>query len=98
MMDPLIPELKQVEGELSEQAARGEVAEVTEPLQRLEDAAARAAKAWSGSNLGYQANVYYADLAPRLPALTSVRSGVSTGCSRELPVSGASTTLIRWRR
>jgi predicted nucleotide-binding protein len=36
-------------------------------LDALEEAVGRATKAWSGSNLGYHANVYYKNLAPPPP-------------------------------
>ena len=46
---------------------RGKEPEIQQPLARLQEAAERAAKAWSGSYLGYHANVYYAHLAPPPP-------------------------------
>jgi predicted nucleotide-binding protein len=36
-------------------------------LRRVADAAGQLARAWSGSNLGYHADVYYAGLMPRPP-------------------------------
>ena len=44
---------------------RGFRPEIQEPLSQLEHAANEVAKAWSGSWLGYHANVYYEDLKPR---------------------------------
>jgi hypothetical protein len=37
------------------------------PLDALRRSAQNAARAWSGSNLGYHATVYYADLQPKPP-------------------------------
>jgi hypothetical protein len=37
---------------------------VAEPLRRLRDAANQVGQSWSGSWLGYQSRVYYADLQP----------------------------------
>ncbi len=43
------------------------VPEVKEPLERLEEAAIRIGKAWSGSCLGYHSRIYYRDLTPPPP-------------------------------
>lgn len=48
--------------ELRDHAGRGDRPEILEPLRKFEDAAATVGKAWSGSNMGYQSRVYYADL------------------------------------
>ena len=56
---------------------RGHQPEVKEPLERLEKSANEIGKAWSGSWLGYHANVYCADLKPRPPgAHFSLLSGL----------------------
>ena len=41
--------------------------EITSALQKLEDATIAVGKAWSGSSLGYHANIYYAKLEPSPP-------------------------------
>ena len=46
---------------------RGRQPEIQEPLRQLESAANEIARAWSGSWLGYHANVYYEGLRPRPP-------------------------------
>ena len=46
---------------------RGRKPEIREPLRQLENAANDIARAWSGSWLGYHANVYYEGLRPRPP-------------------------------
>ena len=48
-------------------AARGAEPEIQDPLQNLRRAAEEVGKAWSGSWMGYQANVYYRDLKPPPP-------------------------------
>jgi len=49
----------------SDLAAEGEAPEFVQPLMRMEEAAKRVGEAWSGSNLGYQSNVYYSGFAKR---------------------------------
>ena len=39
--------------------------ELREPLARIQRSAEEAARAWSGSNIGYQATVYYRGLSPK---------------------------------
>jgi len=51
-------------GDLSQKAASPEV---KEPLERLEEAATRLGKAWSGSCLGYHSRIYYKGLKPAPP-------------------------------
>jgi cell division protein ZapA (FtsZ GTPase activity inhibitor) len=41
---------------------------IQEPLEALRDACNEAARAWSGSNIGYHATVYYHDLHPSPPS------------------------------
>ena len=60
-------ELLTIADELKGLAARGVVPEVREPLQNLRQAAEEVGKAWSGSWLGYHANVYHRDLRPPPP-------------------------------
>lgn len=53
-----VEELRDLADRLQTQAALSEA--VDEPLTRLSTAVGSIAKAWSGSNLGYQSRVYYA--------------------------------------
>jgi predicted nucleotide-binding protein len=46
-------------------AAAGSDETIAEPLRRLQRAAISVGEAWSGSPIGYQSRVYYADFAPR---------------------------------
>ena len=39
--------------------------ELREPLARIQRSAEEAARAWSGSNIGYKATVYYRGLSPK---------------------------------
>jgi hypothetical protein len=57
----IVKELEDVAQKLSEIAERLDDAEFISPLEKLENAADEVGKAWSGSCLGYHANVYYAD-------------------------------------
>ena len=52
---------------LSELAERGRKDRIQQPLQLLASAVGDVEKAWSGSWLGYHANVYYRDLGPPPP-------------------------------
>ena len=52
-------ELLTIVAELQQLAAVGRGDEIWQPLERLKTAAEDAHKAWSGSPLGYHANVYY---------------------------------------
>ena len=63
-MDRFTSELSQIHNELETAVANGEAPEVTRTLDCLQESAERVGLAWSGSWLGYQANVYYADLKP----------------------------------
>ncbi len=49
---------------LDQIAQNGKFSQVEKPLNFLKKAAEEVHKAWSGSNLGYHANVYYRDFAP----------------------------------
>ena len=60
-------ELLQIADKLEQLATRGQEPHIEEPLGRLNQAAERAEKAWSGSWLGYHANVYYENLQPPPP-------------------------------
>ena len=55
-------ELLEIAEALDRLAARGSEPEIREPLDRLRQAAESVGKAWSGSWLGYHANVYYVTL------------------------------------
>jgi predicted nucleotide-binding protein len=57
-------ELFTLAGRLESVAERGAISAVKEPLGRLKDAAEQVGKSWSGSWLGYQSRVYYADFQP----------------------------------
>ena len=55
-------ELLTIVAELQQLAAVGRSDEIWQPLERLKTAAEDAHEAWSGSPLGYHANVYYGDI------------------------------------
>lgn len=61
MVATLIDDLGSTAAAMRNAASNGTDDEVEQPLSRLEDAAAQAGKAWSGSSLGYHACVYYRD-------------------------------------
>jgi len=63
-MSELINDLLEIESELRNFIDKNRRPEIEELLQKLRDAAEEAGKAWSGSCLGYQANVYYAGFKP----------------------------------
>ena len=60
-------ELLQIADRLDRLAEGGTEATVQEPLERLQQATNEIARAWSGSWLGYHANVYYDNLQPPPP-------------------------------
>lgn len=60
-------ELLEIADRMDGLVERGRQIDVQEPLGVLEDAANAVGKSWSGSWLGYHANVYYEDLRPRPP-------------------------------
>lgn len=55
-------ELLEIADRLEHFPQRAESSEIKEPLDRLEEAATKVGKAWSGSWLGYHARVYYKNL------------------------------------
>jgi hypothetical protein len=65
--ESLAGQLRTVAARLTAERARGEQADITEPLDKLEQAATAIGKAWSGSNMGYQSRVYYDDFDPPPP-------------------------------
>lgn len=66
-MTELIDELLHIDSELRDFVDKSRRQEIEDPLQKLLDVAEEVGKAWSGSWLGYQANIYYADLEPPPP-------------------------------
>ena len=58
-------ELLSIADSMDESAGRGRHEDVQQPLKRLERAVGEIEKSWSGSWIGYHANVYYKDLRPR---------------------------------
>lgn len=66
-MSELIDELVQIESELRSFVEKSKRPEIAGPLQKLEDIAEEFGKSWSGSPLGYHANVYYLDFQPPPP-------------------------------
>ena len=84
--DP-VDELFAVAQRMEDLIARAEQPEISAPMTRLQEAAERVGKAWSGSHIGYHANVYYSQLASPPPGahfsqewgLGHTFSGGSTG-------------------
>lgn len=66
-MSQITEELREIHRQLAERAEAFKRPEIVQPLAALNDAAMQAGKAWSGSWLGYQSRVYYADLRPPPP-------------------------------
>jgi len=66
-MSDLIDELLDIESELREFIDKSRRKEIEDPLKKLSEACEEVGKAWSGSWIGYQANVYYTDLQPHPP-------------------------------
>lgn len=60
-------ELLRIADSLEDLSQRATAPDVKEPLERLEEAATRLGRAWSGSCLGYHARIYYKDLKPPPP-------------------------------
>jgi hypothetical protein len=78
-----VEELSQLAGAAAQLRARiGEKA-LREPLEALRQSSANAARAWSGSNLGYHADVYYGDLEPKPP---EVQFSAEWGLEERWPV------------
>jgi Predicted nucleotide-binding protein containing TIR-like domain len=63
----LAQELSRFAERLALEAVRGDQPSIAEPLAELERVAGDVGKAWSGSNMGYQSRVYYADFDPPPP-------------------------------
>lgn len=60
-MNNLSEELSVIAEDLEQLVKKADVPGVRKPLKSLEDAANDVSKAWSGSWLGYHANIYYAE-------------------------------------
>lgn len=60
-------ELTQIANTLDGLAEQGRQEHIQQPLDRTKRAAERVGKAWSGSWIGYHANVYYRDFQPPPP-------------------------------
>ena len=63
----IIERIRVIGEEMAALDREGQAGEIRQALEALKAAAERVGKAWSGSWLGYQANVYYRDLAPAPP-------------------------------
>lgn len=59
---PAVEELQALVEPLREYRRRIDLPEIADRLFRLEEAARNVGRAWSGSNLGYHARVYYSEL------------------------------------
>ena len=66
-MTDTLEELQQIAHDLELLVAHGRQDEIQQPLERLDKAVRDVEKAWSGSWLGYHANVYYKGLQPSPP-------------------------------
>lgn len=62
-------ELLSIVDTMNQLAKRGRQEESWQPIQRLKQAAEQVGKAWSGSWIGYHANVYYRNLQPTPPGM-----------------------------
>lgn len=62
MMNDIHDELLKIADKLEMYAQEAQKENVRQPLSKLEDAANNVGKAWSGSWLGYHANIYYNNL------------------------------------
>jgi hypothetical protein len=60
-------ELRSVSDAASAALAELERSEIQQPLARLEEACDEAKRCWSGSSIGYHANVYWERLEPSCP-------------------------------
>ena len=63
----LVGDLRDAAAKLSAIAADGDDPSITEPTKAALEACSEVERAWSGSWLGYQSRVYYADFAPPPP-------------------------------
>lgn len=61
--EELVSELRTIGTEMRTRQEQGKSPEISEPTNRLQQAATQVAMAWSGSNLGYHSRVYYEGLA-----------------------------------
>jgi hypothetical protein len=64
-----VDELLQLADAAAQLRTRIQEKALQKPLEGLRQSSATAARAWSGSNLGYHADVYYEDLQPKPPAV-----------------------------
>jgi predicted nucleotide-binding protein len=62
MPEDFADELRGLAERLQDHATRGDEPDVATPLAALRTAAEAVGESWSGSNMGYQSRVYYADL------------------------------------
>lgn len=63
----IIDRIRVVGEEMTALEREGQTPEFNDPIEALKSAAERVGKAWSGSWMGYQANVYYRNLSPTPP-------------------------------
>ena len=98
-------ELLQIAGELEQLVARAQEDYIREPLGSLKKAAEQVGKAWSGSWLGYHANVYYRNFQPPPPGAHFNKAwGLkrptadlgSTGDWVEYVAEDVKATIYRW--
>lgn len=98
-------ELIQIAGDLEQLTARAQEANVRETLDSLKRAAEQVGKAWSGSWLGYHANVYYRHFQPPPPGahfnkawgLKRPVAGLgSTGDWVEYSAEDVKATIYQW--
>ena len=64
-----IEDLSQIAGSVAVVRARIQNKALKAPIEALRKSAKNAARAWSGSNIGYHAVVYYEDLQPTPPGV-----------------------------
>jgi hypothetical protein len=74
-------ELEKLAGELANSPVTSGASAVADDLGRLEVAAREVSRAWSGSSLGYHANVYTHDLLPSGGRQFSIQWGLMRGYS-----------------
>ena len=60
-------ELLSIADRMGELAKQGRQEDIEKPLESLKQAAEEIGRAWSGSWIGYHANVYYEDMKPPPP-------------------------------
>ena len=71
-----VDELLHIADELESLTMRGNQEEIKKPLEELAQVVEQVSKAWSGSWIGYHANVYYKGLQAPPQGRISVRSTV----------------------